>query len=156
MKNSESKRSRWIGRGRGGERGQSLVETALVFPVMVTLLVGAAEMTRVVRASISIANAAKAGAQYGTQSGYTAQDSTGIATAASNEVPNLTLTTTSSIACLCSDGSASTCLNTDCSSSHIEETVTVNTSATVSPTIQLPGLPKSYTVKGQAIQRVVQ
>lgn len=156
MKNNESRRFRWFGRSRDGERGQSLVETALVFPVMITMLVGAAEMTRVVRASISVANAAKAGAQYATESGYTAQDSTGIATAASNEVPNLTLTTTSSIACSCSDGSASTCLNTDCSTSHIEETVTVNTSATVSPAIQLPGLPKSYTVKGLAIQKVVQ
>lgn len=141
---------------RNGERGQSLVETALVFPVLITMLVGAVAMARVVNASIGVANAAKAGAQYACKNGFTAQDSTGIATAASGEVPNLTVNTTSSFACSCSDGSTSTCLNSDCPNSHIEETVTVNTSATVAATIQLPGLPKSFTVKGQSIQRVEQ
>jgi Flp pilus assembly protein TadG len=140
----------------GGERGQSLVETALVFPVLITMLVGAVEMARVARASIAVANAAKAGAQYGGESGFTAQDSTGIATAASNEASTLSVTTSSSVACSCSDGSASTCLNSDCSNSHIEETLTVNTQSTVNASIRLPGLPTSFTVKGQSIQRVVQ
>lgn len=139
-----------------GEGGQSLVETALVFPVLITVLVGAVEMARVVRASIAVANAAKAGAQYAGESGFTAQDSTGIATAASNEASPLTVTTSSSSSCACSDGSASTCLNTDCANSHIEQTVTVNTEATVNAPIRLPGLPTSFTVKGQSIQRVVQ
>jgi Flp pilus assembly protein TadG len=141
---------------RCGERGQSLVETALVFPVLVTMLVGSVEMARVVRASIAVANAAKAGAQYGCENGFTAQDTTGIQTAASNEAPNLTVITSSSYGCMCSDGSSSTCLNTDCSNSHIEQTLTVNSQATVNATIQLPGLPKTFTVNGQSIQRVVQ
>lgn len=134
-------------------RGQALVETALVFPILVTLLLGAADLARVAHASIAVTNAARAGAQYGAQDGFTAQDSTGIATAASNEASNLTITTTSSYACVCSDGSASTCLNTDCATSHMEETVTVNTQATVSPAIHLPILPATWTVKGQAVQR---
>ena len=120
------------------------------------MMVGTVEMTRVVNASIEVANAAKAGAQYGCKNGYTAQDTTGIATAAANEVPNLTVSTISSSACSCSDGTASTCLNSDCPNSHIEQTVTVNTSATLSATIQLPGLPKTFTVKGESIQRVEQ
>jgi Flp pilus assembly protein TadG len=155
---NKNRTTRWSlgGRKRAGERGQSLVETALVVPVLVTLLVGAVEMGRVVYASIAVANAAKAGAQYGCENGYAAQDSTGIATAASSEAPTLTVSTTSSSACSCSDGTASTCQNTDCPNSHIEETVTVNTSATVSASIQLPGLPKTFSVKGQSIQRVVQ
>jgi Flp pilus assembly protein TadG len=157
MMNKNSRRNRLWMRSLGrGERGQSLVETALVFPVMLTMLLGAAEMARVVRASIAVSNAAKAGAQYATQTGYTAQDTTGIATAASNEASNLTVTTSSSLACGCSDGTASTCQNTDCPNSHLEETVTVGTQAVVSPTIQLPGLPKTFTVKGLAIQRVAQ
>src|SRR5438270_4418205 len=91
--------------------GQSLIETAVIFPILVTLLIGSADLARVARASIGVANAAKAGAQYGTQSGFTAQDSTGIATAASNEDTNLSITTTSSYTCVCSDGSSSTCSN---------------------------------------------
>lgn len=138
------------------ERGQSLVETALVFPILITMLVGAVEMARVVRASIAVANAAKAGAQYGAENGFTAQDTTGIALAASDEAPTFTVNTTSSSSCKCSDGTASTCQNTDCANAHIEQSITVNTSATITPTIRLPGLPSTFTVKGVAVQRVVQ
>jgi len=156
MNKNDKKLSRLAVICRHGEHGQSIVETALVFPVLIVMLVGSVEMSRVVRGSIAIANAAKAGAQYATQSGYTAQDSAGIATAASSEASNLTVTTTSAIACQCSNGSGSTCQNTDCSTSHLEETVTVNTQATITPVIQLPGLPTSFTVKGIAVQRVMQ
>jgi len=139
------------------DAGQALVETALVFPMLVALFLGAAEFARVAYAAIEVANAARAGVQYGAQSGSTASDSTGIATAASNDGANVTgLTTTSSIACICSDGTASTCANTDCASSHIEETLTVNTQATIDPLIHVPGLPRTYTVKGRAIQKCVQ
>ena len=143
------------GLGRRSE-GQSLIETALVFPILVTLLIGAADLARIARASIAVSNAAKAGVQYGTESGFTAQDSTGIATAAANEASNLTLTTSSSYSCVCSDGSASTCQNTDCATSHVVETVTVNTQTDVTPLIHLPGLPSTYTVKGLAVQRCLQ
>lgn len=142
---------------RGGEAGNALVETALVFPLLITILVGAAELARVAYAAIEVANAARAGVQYGSQNGGAASDTTGIATAAASDAANLnTLTTTSSFTCVCSDGSASTCTNTDCSTSHIEQILTVNTQATVNPVFHLPGLPTTYTVKGQAIQKCVQ
>jgi len=136
--------------------GQSLIETAIVFPVLVILLMGAADLARIGRASVDLSNAAKAGAQYGTQNGFTAQDTTGIATAAQNEVKSLTVTTSSSYTCVCSDGTSSTCQNTDCSSSHVIETLTVNTQATVTPLIHLPVLPTTFTVKGKAVQRCLQ
>lgn len=139
------------------EAGQALVETALVFPVLIALLVGTFEMARVAYAAIEVANAARAGAQYGAQSGYTAQDATGISNAAANDAANLTgLTTTSSYACVCSDGTSSTCQPTDCPNSHKEETLTVNTQVTFDPVIHLPGIPKTYTLNGQAIQKCVQ
>jgi Flp pilus assembly protein TadG len=142
---------------RHGEAGQALVETALVFPLLITILVGAAELARVAYGAIEVANAARAGAQYGTQSGYTASDTTGIATAASSDAANLTaLTATSSYSCICSDGTASTCLNTDCATSHIVQTLTVNTQATIDPLFHIPGLPRTYTLKGKAVQRCVQ
>ena len=143
--------------GANHREGQALVETALVLPILVTILIGAAEMARVAYAAIEVANAAHAGAQYGAQNGYTASETTGIATAASNDAANLTgMTTTSSYSCVCSDGTASTCQTSDCSSSHIEETLTVNTSVTYDPVIHLPGIPKTYTLKGQAIQKCAQ
>lgn len=136
--------------------GQSLVETALVFPILVTFLVGSADLARVARAAISVSNAAKAGAQYAVRSGYTAQDTTGISAAASAEAPNMTITTTSSISCVCSDGTSSSCGNTDCTNSHIVEKVTVTTSATVTPLIHLPHVPQTFTLTGKAVQRCLQ
>jgi Flp pilus assembly protein TadG len=143
--------------GRDGECGQALVETALIFPLLIAILLGAAELARVAFAAIEVANAARAGAQYGAQNGFTASDTSGIATAASSDAANLTgLTTTSSYTCVCSDGTSSTCLTSDCASSHIEQTLTVNTTLTFDPVIHLPGLPKTYTLTGQAIQKCAQ
>lgn len=153
MKSISRSASKYLFNRLAAVSGQALIETALVLPILVTLLIGAADLARVAHASIAVSNAAKAGAQYGAQDGFTAQDATGIATAASNEASNLTITTTSSYACVCSDGSASTCLNTDCPTSHMEETVTVTTQATVTPAVHLPILPTSWKVQGQAIQR---
>lgn len=143
----------WSGRGAAG---QSLVETALVIPILVIVLAGGAELAFVMHAAITVSNAAKAGAQYAAQNGFTAQDSTGIINAANAEAGNLTVTTTSSYACVCSDGTSSTCLGTDCSNSHIEETVTVNSSTTMTPIVQLPGIPKQWTIQRTAIQRCLQ
>ena len=133
------------------------VEAALVTPLLITILVGGAELGRVAYAAIEVANAARAGAQYAAQSGYSASDTTGISNAAANDAGNLTsLTTSSSYTCVCSDGSTSTCANTDCANSHIEQTVTVNTQATINPMFHIPGLPTTYTVKGKAVQKCVQ
>lgn len=146
---------RFIGLLRSA-RGSALIETALVTPMLATLLLGAADLAQVARTSVEVSSAAKAGAQYGAENGYTAQDSTGIATAAQNEASDLTLVTTSSYSCVCSDGSSSTCANTDCPTSHIEETVTVNTQTTITPVVQIPALPSTWTISGQAVQRCLQ
>jgi Flp pilus assembly protein TadG len=136
--------------------GQSLVEMALIFPILLTFLVGAADLARVAHVSIVVSNAAKAGAQYGVQNGFTAEDNNGIIAAAAAEAPTLTLNTVPTYTCVCSDGTASTCANTDCTNSHMEQTLTVSTSTTVTPLIHLPRLPRSFTVKGEAVQRCLQ
>jgi Flp pilus assembly protein TadG len=145
------------------ESGQALVETAVAVVLLSTVLIGAAELARVAYAAIEVSNAARAGAQYGAQNGEDAGDTTkdgtagGIQNAAATDAGNLTnLTTTSSYTCACSDGSASTCQPTDCANSHIEQTLTVNTQATIDPIIHLPGLPRTYTLKGRAIEKCVQ
>jgi hypothetical protein len=77
--------------------------------------------------------------------------------AALNDSLNISgLSATPTHFCKCGDGSASTCAATDCASSHIVLYVQVNTSAAVNPLIYVPGLPKSYTLRGQAIMRVEQ
>jgi Flp pilus assembly protein TadG len=64
------------------EMGQAFVELAIVLPVAILLLVGAAEIGRLAFASIEVSNAARAGVAYGAQSHVTASDIAGIQTAA--------------------------------------------------------------------------
>ena len=139
------------------ESGNTLVELALGVMLCATLLLGAGEFGRLAYAAIEISNAAHAGAQYGSQTHTTASDSSGMQTAATQDGPNVPgLTATASHFCTCSDGSASTCKATDCSTSRIIEYVQVNTSGNVDPKIYVPGLPRSYTITGSAVMRVVQ
>lgn len=139
------------------QSGQSLVELALVLPIFILVILGVAEVGRMAYASIEVANAARAGVQYGAQSHITASDYAGMEQSALHDGFNLTgLTATAQHFCSCSDGSASTCSPGDCSSSRIIEYVQVNTSATVAPLFHYPGLSKTLTFHGQAIMRVEQ
>jgi Flp pilus assembly protein TadG len=142
---------------RVSDTGTALVELGVAIPIFTTLLLGSAELARVAYASIEVTNAAKAAVQYGAQTSATAADTTGIKLAATNEAYNLNgLSTTVATSCICSDGSASTCLNTDCSSSQIEQVISVKTQISIDPLIHAPGLPTSYTIHGRAIQNVLQ
>src|ERR1700733_8939384 len=70
--------------------GGALVELALLIPVFVALLLGAAEFARLAYAGIEVSNAARAGVAYGSQSSTTASDITGMQTAATNDGANVT------------------------------------------------------------------
>src|SRR4029077_3574149 len=62
-------------------RGQSMVELAIVVPVLALLLVASADFARVFYFSITVNNAARAGAQYGSQTLATAADTNGMKSA---------------------------------------------------------------------------
>jgi Flp pilus assembly protein TadG len=137
--------------------GQSLIELALVAPLFILLLIGAAEFGRLAYAGIEVSNAARAGVQYGAQSHTTASDNSGMQLAATNDAANIAgVSATATHSCSCADGSSSTCAATDCSASRIIEFVQVNTTATVDPLLYYPGLPHTFTMRGQAIMRVEQ
>lgn len=139
------------------ESGQALLEAAVGMTVCVTLLLGASEFGRLAYASIEVANAAHAGVQYGAQSHTDAADNAGMQLAATQDAPDVSgISATASHFCKCSDGTASTCAVADCSTSRIVEYVQVSTTASVDPKIYVPGLPKSYTVTGNAIMQVMQ
>lgn len=144
-------------RGRNLQSGQALVELGLVIPLLCLLLVGAVEWGRLAFAAIEVSNAAMAGVQYGSRNATTAGDTTGIQTAAANDAVDITLgTTTPTLSCTCSDGSSSTCQPTDCSGSHIETILTVQTQTTFDPGFHLPGFANSYTLYGLAVQKVLE
>jgi Flp pilus assembly protein TadG len=139
------------------ESGQSLVETALGVSLCGILMLGAVEFGRLAYAGIEISDAARVGVEFGSQSHGTANDDANMRIAASQDAPDVSnLTLTSTHFCQCADGTSSpTCSTTDCSGRPILY-VQVVTSASVDPLIYMPGLPKSYTLTGKAVMRVVQ
>jgi hypothetical protein len=109
---------------------------------------------------IVVGNAARAGVQYGAQNLVTAANITQMQNSALNDAQGVTgMTATASNYCECADGSASTCLPTDCSTSHRIVYVKVITTGTMPSLTNFAGLPASLrtiTVQGQAVMRVAQ
>lgn len=140
--------------------GQAFVELALILPLCLLLLVGAAELGRLAYASIEVSNAARAGVAYGAQSHITASDIAGIQLAATQDAPDVSsLSATATISCTCTDGTTITCSDgaTRCASpARVLEYVKVNTTAPIDTVFHLPAIPNSVTMRGQAIMRVEQ
>ena len=142
------------------ESGSALAEIAVVLPMLVLLLIGLIEVGRFGSYTIKTASAARAGVQYGAQNTITANDIAGMQNSARTDAQNDPgLTAVASSFCQCADGSASTCLVTDCASSHRLIFVQVDTTGTWSSLTNFPGLPASLrtmTVHGRAVMRVAQ
>ena len=140
-----------------GPRGQASVELALSLPLLLMILLVVVETGRAFYIAISVSNAARAGVQYGSQNLSTAGDNAGMEQAAANDAPNITgMTTTATHFCQCSDGSPSTCLSTDCASSHRLLYTQVNTRAPYAPLIDFMGILPTMSISGKAVMRVVQ
>jgi Flp pilus assembly protein TadG len=134
-------------------RGQSAVELALLTPVLVLVLVVAADFSRVYYMSIEAANAARAGVQYGAQSTTKASDTAGMQQAALNDASDLSgLTAIASNFCECPPSiSHVTCSSTTCSG--MEMYVQVNTSAHFQTLVHYPGVPSTVTLNESALMR---
>ena len=139
------------------ESGNALFELALGIGVLATVVLGSVEFGRIAYAAIEVNDAAHAGAAYGSLNRTYAADNANVTNAAKKDAPDVTnMTATATYWCQCSSGGASTCAATDCTSSRIIEYVTVNTTAGVKALFYVPGLPRSYTVAGNAVMRVEQ
>jgi Flp pilus assembly protein TadG len=150
------------------QAGGAIVETALAVNFLAMFLLGSIEFGRVTYASMAVTNAAKAGAQYGAQgpayctdTDNTTTQNGGIQKAAQNEAGWVysqnasSFQTTSSLSYICSDDTAATGLNTDCSSSQMERILTVTSTVSFKPIIHVPGTPTTYTLTGGATQKVM-
>lgn len=161
--------ARW--RGLRGEGGNALIELALVFSLLgIPLLLGTVELGSVGYDSVEISDAANAGVLYGMQDPAYAANTSGITTAAqanaSDFGANLTVTPYTYYACTTAVGgtqypTASYTQNqatAKCTGSGDQalEFIQVQTSATVTPSIRFPGLPKTFTLNGSAVMEVEQ
>jgi Flp pilus assembly protein TadG len=141
---------------RRAQSGQSLVELALVLPLLLLLLVGVIEIGRYAYFDILVANAARAGAQYGAQSLTFAADIPGIKQAAWNDgLPSLAVTPTQLCGCNSGPGGLAGCPSTSiCAKPLVYVQVTV--AGTFSSLFSYPGLPPSMTLTSTVTMRVSQ
>jgi hypothetical protein len=98
-------------RTRSSRSGQTVVELALLLPLLLVLCVGVIEIGRYAYFDILIANAARAGAQYGAQSLIQAADQGGIQAAAQSDGLH-GMTVTSMQQCGCPGATPGACPNT--------------------------------------------
>jgi Flp pilus assembly protein TadG len=142
---------------RSADAGQALAEVAVIVPLLVLLLIGLIEVGRYANFSILVSNAARAGVQYGAQNLVTVADNVAMQNAATADAQNIAgLTATATHFCKCSDGTASTCLPGDCSSSHRLVYVQVDTTGTFASLLNFGGIVPSLTVAGHAVMRAAQ
>ena len=146
-----------IARALSADKGQALAEMAIIAPLLLLLLIGLVEVGRYANFSILVSNAARAGVQYGAQNLVTAADNTGMQNAATADAQNIAgLTAAATHVCKCADGSASTCLPTDCSASHRLVYVQVDTTGTFASLLHFAGIAPSLTITGHAVMRAAQ
>ena len=134
--------------------GTSLVEAAIVLPVLCLMLAGAVDIGRGLYMAIEVSSAANAGALYGTNN---PSDSMGISAAASLDAMDVSgLKTTSSYGCECSDGTSPvvSCTSLPSCPSNIVNYVQVNTSSTYNSILVYPGVPGSIALGGKARVRM--
>ena len=141
------------------ESGAALVELALILPLLLLLLLGVSDFGRVLYWSITLAQSARAGAQYGAQSSASAANSAGIQQAVLQDAQNITnlggtINVTSECFCQCEGETASVnCTNNNCGNAP-QVFVKVTTSTTFNTLVPYPGIPSTVNLSNTAILRL--
>jgi hypothetical protein len=136
------------------ETGTAFLELAVVLPLLILFVIGAAEFGRLYFTGITVANAARAGAQFGAQNLGQSSNLAGMTLAAQDEARDLgTISNFPSRFCRCSDGSALAC-STACGTDAPQVFVKDSAVKSVSLIIRYPGLPNTVNVSRVAVFRV--
>lgn len=133
--------------------GNSLIETALVLPVLLLLLAAAVDMGRAFRAAMIVNAAARTGAAYGI---HHPTDTAGMILAAQTDASTLvTVVPTAKYGCECSDGSGAieSCASEPSCSMNSVYYVELDTSATYTPLLPWPGIPTSIPLSAKVTLR---
>lgn len=141
------------------ESGSSIIEAAVLTPVLILLLLGAADFGRGYYLAEEIAAAAHSGAEYAIQNpGNLSTNGTAIQTAAKADAPDVSHLTvaTPSWGCECSDGSSysASCstVPSSCTTNWVYK-VTVTASTSYAPLFPWPGIPSSIAISSSATMR---
>lgn len=135
------------------ESGGSLLEIALIAPVMILILGMAIDLGRLHTAAIEIRSAASAGAIYGTDS---SSDITGIIAAAKKDASDLSSMSVSvAHGCECADGTGSVvnCTSLPSCAVNVVDYVQVTSQASITPLFHFAIVPSLYTVSSSVRMR---
>jgi len=149
-----------VGVGRHFQAGQAATELAYSVPILLLLLLAGTDFARAFYFNQEVIAAARAGAQYGSQSVAAAVDTSGISAAAlanGTNVPGLAAT---SSVCTCQSPpptGQTACATSYCNLANSQATyVTVNATATFTTLVSYPGIPHVSHMSGKAIMQIQQ
>ncbi len=147
------------------DSGSSLIELALIAPLLGLLAVGTIEVGTYMYDAIEVGNGARAAVQYGAQ-GSTASipatylDTAGIIAAAQADAKQITLTrptasdVTTYFTCDNAPSTHYAASPTTCGSSPVDTYLQVVAAATFRPSLAVPGLPRTLTIIRTAVQQL--
>src|SRR5258707_587749 len=148
---------RLVIRLRKDRKGSSFIETAILIPMLLVVCCGTMDFARVVYAGIEIANAARAGVQYGALTPGNSGDTAGMIQAAVNDASDLGISNVTATArnfCGCNSGTGEVaCSDTSCGTTP-SGYVSVTTNYTFNTTLHFPGLPQTVLLARTAKMRV--
>jgi len=129
------------------------VEFAVILPLLVLMLVGTIDLARVFYEGITVANAARHGAQFGSLSPTQSADILGMEATALQDAINIEgVSCTAEQFCECPNGSPVDC-GGDCGGAQKRIFVRVLMEKTFNMVIPFPGLPQTVVLSREAIMR---
>ena len=135
------------------EFGSTLVEFALIFPILTLMSIGVADFGRAFYGGIVITNAANAGVEYGSRSKSAAADTAGMIAAAQNDAQGITgVTATAQRYCECPNGSSVSCTSGSCTGTK-RTYVSVTTGYTFNTLMRYPRIPSSIIMSRKSVMR---
>ena len=136
------------------EYGGAMVELAVVLPVLILIAIGVMDYGRVFFTSIAVANAARAGAEWGTAQTGNYANQTSIQNFAKYDGAEAgAITVTSSTTCKCGNATV-TCAGSTCAGYGVPRVyVAVTATKKVGLILRYPGLPDTVTITRTATFR---
>ena len=141
----------------GSERGSQMVELALLLPFLVVLMLGSTDFARAAYYAITLSHAARAGAQYATQSGAHSINTAGIQAAAQMEAQNIgSISVVSGTFCQCPGSTVQvSCTVGTCTGDAAKLSfATVTASRTFETIAPYPAVPSSIDMSRTAVMRI--
>ena len=142
--------------GTRSDSGTSLVEMAIVLPLLALMVLGVADFGRILYHAITLSHAARAGAAYGAQGNGFAGSVAGIQEAAEAEAQNISpIVVTSERLCECTGGASVSCTTSTCGGYGPPRAfVEVTATQTFTTFVAYPGIPDSVPLSRTAKVRL--